>query len=175
MTHARGVRQTFLGDPVLTDLILIRGALSPMARRLGEQETEKAITSMIEAGLDEQTARETYSAVSELVRGSVLLARLAQKHQAAKENRSGGDDGFATAATPHDNRAFELLRCAYTSRREILAPSSRPTVRADGERAPLCHRGSASPRQQFGRPGRAAPIPRNGVLEGSGRHHRNPW
>ena len=41
MTHARGVRQTFLGDPVLTDLILIRGALSPMARRLGEQETRR--------------------------------------------------------------------------------------------------------------------------------------
>lgn len=89
MAHARGVRKTFLGDPVLTDLILIRGALSPLARRLGAQETEKAIASMIGAGLDEQTAQETYAAVSELVQGSALLARLAPPSQ--------------------DDRAFELL------------------------------------------------------------------
>ena len=91
-THARGVRQTFLADPVLTDLILIRGALSPMAQRLGDQETQKAIATMVDSGLDEQTAHDTYSAVSELVRGSVLLARMVQKHGAAP-----------------DDRAFELL------------------------------------------------------------------
>ncbi len=109
MAHARGVRQTFLGDPVLTDLILIRGALSPMARRLGEQETQKAIASMIQAGLDEQTAHDTYSAVSELVRGSVLLARLAQKHSAAQETESAVEGGFTGAPVPLDDRAFELL------------------------------------------------------------------
>ncbi|KKC05064.1 TetR family transcriptional regulator [Mycobacterium nebraskense] len=109
MAHARGVRQTFLGDPVLTDLILIRGALSPMARRLGAQETEKAIASMIEGGLDEQTAQETYAAVSELVRGSVLLKRLAHKHSAAREVEFADDGAFADAALLQDNRAFELL------------------------------------------------------------------
>ncbi len=108
-TPARGVRQTFLGDPVLTDLILIRGALSPLARRLGAQETDKAIAGMIGAGLDERTAQETYSAVSELVRGSVLLARLAQKHSAAREVELADDGGFAYAATSQDNVAFELL------------------------------------------------------------------
>lgn len=95
--HLRGVRQTFLGNPVLTDLILIRGALTPLARRLGEQETQKAITNMIESGIDEQTARETYAAVSELVQGSVLLARLAQRHNAPAR------------PAPPDDRAFELL------------------------------------------------------------------
>ena len=105
MAHARGVRRAFLGDPVLTDLILIRGALSPMARRLGAQEMDKAIASMVEAGLDRQKALETYSAVSLLVRGSVLLERLAQKHGAARD----ADDGvFADAALSHDDRAFEL-------------------------------------------------------------------
>lgn len=103
MTHARRVRQTFLGDPVLTDLILIRGALSPLARRVGQQETEKAICSMIKGGLDEQTAHETYSAVSEFVRGPVLLERLAQKHRAAREVE------FADAALSQDDRAFERL------------------------------------------------------------------
>ena len=109
MAHARGVRQTFLGDPVLTDLILIRGALSPMARRLGEQETQKAITDMIDSGLDEQTAHDTYSALSELVRGSVLLRRMAQKHTAAQESESADEHGFTSAQTPPDDRAFELL------------------------------------------------------------------
>lgn len=94
LAHARGVRRTFLGDPVLTDLILIRGALSPMARRLGDQETQKAIANMLDSGLDEQTAHATYSAVSELVRGSVLLARLAQQHR---------------APGPRDDGPFELL------------------------------------------------------------------
>lgn len=107
--HARGVRQTFLGNPVLTDLILIRGALSPMARRLGAQETEKAIASMIRAGLDEQTAEVTYAAVSELVRGSILLERLAQKHRAARAAECADDGVSADAALPQDNRPFELL------------------------------------------------------------------
>ncbi len=109
MAHARGVRQTFLGDPVLTDLILIRGALSPLAQRLGDQETEKAIANMIDSGLDEETAHDTYSAVSELVRGSVLLARLTQKHSPAQETQSADESGFTSAPIPPDDRAFELL------------------------------------------------------------------
>ncbi|OBA71173.1 hypothetical protein A5641_10880 [Mycobacterium sp. 1554424.7] len=107
--HARGVRQTFLRDPVLTDLILVRGALSPMARRLGEQETQKAITSMIDGGLPEQTARDTYSAVSELVRGSVLLARLEQKHAAAQQMQTAHHSDSSSVPIPLDDRAFELL------------------------------------------------------------------
>lgn len=109
MAHARGVRRIFLGDPVLTDLILIRGALSPMARRLGEQETQKAITSMTQAGLDDQTAHDTYSAVSELVRGSVLLARMTQKHGAAGAAASADDGEFPNAPIALDDRPFELL------------------------------------------------------------------
>ena len=109
MSHARGVRRTFLGDPVLTDLILIRGALSPMARRLGAQEMDKAIASMVEAGVDRRKALETYSAVSLLVRGSVLLERLAQKHGAIRDVGVADDGEFADAALSHDDRAFELL------------------------------------------------------------------
>lgn len=103
MTHARGVRQTFLDDPVLTDLILIRGALSPLAQRLGTQETEKAIANMIDGGLDEQRARDIYAAVGELVRGSVLLARLTQKHHAEQETQ------HTEAALSQDDQPFELL------------------------------------------------------------------
>ncbi|BBX46270.1 hypothetical protein GCM10009641_48560 [Mycobacterium cookii] len=117
MAHARGVRRTFLGDPVLTDLILIRGALSPMARRLGEQETQKAIASMVRAGLDEQTALDLYSAVSELVRGSVLLARLTQKHSGAQRTEHGNESEFTSAPEPLDDRAFELLLTSLLARR----------------------------------------------------------
>ena len=109
MAHARGVRRIFLGDPVLTDLILIRGALSPMARRLGEQQTQKAIAGMTQAGLDEQTAHDTYSAVSKLVRGSVSLARMTQKHSAAGAAESAGDSGSPNAPMALDHRPFELL------------------------------------------------------------------
>ena len=109
MAHARGVRQTFLGDPVLTDLILIRGALSPMAQRLGEQETQKAIANMTRTGLDEQTAHDTYSAVSELVRGSVLLARLAQRHSAAQAAEPADEGRFTSVPVPPNDQAFELL------------------------------------------------------------------
>jgi AcrR family transcriptional regulator len=109
MAHARGVRRTFLGDSVLTDLILIRGALSPMARRLGAQEVDKAIASMVDAGLDRRTALEIYSAVSALVRGSVLLGRLAQRHGATRDDVPAEEGEFADAALSSDDRAFERL------------------------------------------------------------------
>ena len=41
--HARSMRKTFMGNPILCDLILIRSALSPRAARLGVKEIEKAI------------------------------------------------------------------------------------------------------------------------------------
>lgn len=80
--HARTMRKTFLGNPILCDLILIRSALSPRAARLGVQEIEKAIAGLVEAGLSPQEAFDTYSAVSVHVRGSVVLYRLHEKNRA---------------------------------------------------------------------------------------------
>ncbi|HOW95344.1 TetR/AcrR family transcriptional regulator [Mycolicibacterium fallax] len=77
--HARTMRATFLGNPILCDLILIRSALSPRAAELGVLEVEKAIASLVEAGLSPEDAFDTYSAVSVHVRGSVVLQRLHQK------------------------------------------------------------------------------------------------
>jgi AcrR family transcriptional regulator len=79
--HARSMRKTFMGNPILCDLILIRSALSPRAARLGVQEIEKAIAGLVEAGLSRQEAFDTYSAVSVHVRGSVVLHRLQEKNQ----------------------------------------------------------------------------------------------
>jgi AcrR family transcriptional regulator len=82
--HARSMRKTFMGNPILCDLILIRSALSPRAARLGVQEIEKAIGGLVEAGLSPEEAFDTYSAVSVHVRGSVVLHRLQEKNQAAE-------------------------------------------------------------------------------------------
>ncbi|HEU4360510.1 MAG TPA: TetR family transcriptional regulator [Mycobacterium sp.] len=85
--HARSMRKAFLGNPILCDLILIRAALSPRVAQLGVQEVERAIASLVEAGLSPEDAFDTYSAMSVHVRGSVVLRRLYEK------NRAAGDDG----------------------------------------------------------------------------------
>ena len=81
--HARGMRKTFMGNPILCDLILIRAALSPKAARMGAQEMETAIANLVEAGLSPEDAFDTYSAVSLHVRGSVVLQRLYEKNQSS--------------------------------------------------------------------------------------------
>ena len=82
--HARTMRKTFLGNPILCDLILIRSALSPRAAKLGVVAVEKAIESLAEAGLSPEDAFDTYSAVSVHVRGSVVLQRLYDKNRASR-------------------------------------------------------------------------------------------
>jgi AcrR family transcriptional regulator len=81
--HARTMRKTLLGNPILCDLILIRSALSPRAAKLGVIAVEKAIESLAEAGLSPQDAFDTYSAVSVHVRGSVVLQRLYDKNRSS--------------------------------------------------------------------------------------------
>lgn len=93
--HARSMRKTFLGNPILCDLILIRSALSPRTARLGVQEVEKAIASLTEAGLAADDAFDTYSAVSVHVRGSVVLQRLREKNRAANDGPSDIDEAMA--------------------------------------------------------------------------------
>ena len=91
--HARVMRKTFLGNPILCDLILIRSALSPRAAKLGVVAVEKAIKSLAEAGLSPEDAFDTYSAVSVHVRGSVVLQRLYDKNRST----DGGPGDFEEA------------------------------------------------------------------------------
>lgn len=100
--HARTMRKTFMGNPILCDLILIRSALSPRAARLGAQEMERAIANLVEAGLSPEDAFDTYSAVSVHVRGSVVLHRLYEKNQSADSGPRDIDDELAIdpASTP---------------------------------------------------------------------------
>jgi AcrR family transcriptional regulator len=93
--HARLMRKTFMGNPILCDLILIRAALSAKAARMGAQEVERAIANLVEAGLSLEDAFDTYSAVSVHVRGSVVLHRLHEKNQSAESEPRAIDDAVA--------------------------------------------------------------------------------
>ena len=93
--HARAMRKTFMGNPILCDLVLIRSALSPRAARVGVQEVEKAIASLTEAGLSADDAFDTYSAVSVHVRGSVVLQRLREKNRAVDDGPADIDEAMA--------------------------------------------------------------------------------
>jgi AcrR family transcriptional regulator len=93
--HARLMRKTFMGNPILCDLILIRAALSPKAARMGAQEMEKAVSNLVEAGLSPEDAFDTYSAVSVHVRGSVVLQRLYEKNQSSDVGPRAIEDAVA--------------------------------------------------------------------------------
>ena len=100
--HARLMRKTFMGNPILCDLILIRAALSAKAARMGAQEVERAIANLVEAGLSPEDAFDTYSAVSVHVRGSVVLHRLYEKNQSSESGSRAIEDAVAIdpATTP---------------------------------------------------------------------------
>ena len=96
--HARTMRKTFMGNPILCDLILIRAALSPRTAKVGVQAVEKAIAGLVEAGLSPEDAFDTYSAVSVHVRGSVVLQRLREKNTAANEGPGDFEDAMTIDA-----------------------------------------------------------------------------
>ena len=112
--HARSMRKTFMGNPILCDLILIRSALSPRAARLGVQEIEKAIGGLVEAGLSPEEAFDTYSAVSVHVRGSVGAAPTPGeepgdgKRRSDNRRRDGHRPRGHPAAGPDDHQGHHI-------------------------------------------------------------------
>jgi AcrR family transcriptional regulator len=144
--HARSMRKTFMGNPILCDLILIRSALSPRAARLGVQEIEKAIAGLVEAGLSPEQAFDTYSAVSVHVRGSVVLHRLQEKNQATENGGRTIEDAMVidpevtpllarmTAKGHHigapDDNNFEYgLDCILDNASRLIEHGSKPSGR----------------------------------------------
>ncbi|MGW5076898.1 TetR/AcrR family transcriptional regulator [Rhodococcus sp. NPDC004095] len=83
---ARGMRATFLANPILIDLILIRSTLSPTHGQLGARYIERIVADLVDAGLPLPEAFDTFAAVQLHVRGSVVLARLGDKAKAADPN-----------------------------------------------------------------------------------------
>ena len=141
--HARAMRKTFMGNPILCDLILIRSALSPRAAKLGVQEVEKAISSLVEAGLSPEDAFDTYSAVSVHVRGSVVLQRLARRtgrrggarrHRRDDDDRSG--DRAAAGAVTQQGHTRRLRREELRVRPRVHPRPCRPAHRGGSEASP---------------------------------------
>jgi AcrR family transcriptional regulator len=142
--HARSMRKTFMGNPILCDLILIRSALSPRAAKLGVQEIEKAIAGLVEAGLSPEEAFDTYSAVSVHVRGSVVLHRLQEKNQAAENGGRTIEDAMVIdpevtpllaqmttkghhIGAPDDNNFEYGLDCILDHASRLIDPGSKST------------------------------------------------
>src|ERR1700748_73676 len=89
--HAHTMRRQFLDDPVLCDLVLIRGHYGKRSRHGALHEIERPVAALVEAGLTAEQAVETYGAISVHSRGSVVLQRLQRE-----------TDGFPAQRT--DNR-----------------------------------------------------------------------
>jgi AcrR family transcriptional regulator len=77
--HAQTMRKRFLADPILCDLVLIRGHYGASALHGALQEIEQPVAALVEAGLTPEQAVETYGAISVHTRGSVVLERLQTK------------------------------------------------------------------------------------------------
>jgi AcrR family transcriptional regulator len=116
--HANDMRATFMANPILCDLILIRGALSPKAARVGMLEVEKAIANLVAAGLKPAEAYDTYLAVTVHVRGSVVLHRLGQN----TSEPSDEPDTIDAVSAPLDGQPTSLLAQLSAEDRRIGIP-----------------------------------------------------
>ncbi|MFF3568656.1 TetR/AcrR family transcriptional regulator [Nocardia jiangxiensis] len=144
--HARTMRTTFLANPILCDLILIRSQLSPQAAQLGAQQTEQVIATLVEAGFALEDAVDAYSAIQLHVRGCVVLQRLSDKNAESGSGSSAYYDNLAISAatTPllaeaaerglhsgaPDDRNFEYgLDCILDHADRLIGSGSPRTVK----------------------------------------------
>jgi AcrR family transcriptional regulator len=97
--HAKKMRQTFRANPILCDLILIRGTYGREATQAAFQKLEKAIATLVEAGLSPQDAFDTYSAIAVHTRGSAVLERLQDKMGGGVQPRRGDQGRIIDPAT----------------------------------------------------------------------------
>ncbi|NLE82580.1 MAG: TetR family transcriptional regulator [Rhodococcus sp.] len=79
-THARSVRRTFLANPILCDLILIRPSLSADVAELGARHNENVIAGLVESGFTLADAVSVYSSIQLHVHGMIVLQRLHDKN-----------------------------------------------------------------------------------------------
>ncbi len=144
--HARTMRETFVSNPILCDLILIRAAQGPHADLLDVQAAEQAIASLVAAGLSPESAFATYSAVSVHVRGSAVLHRLRDKAAANAAARSRQNvmtidlesapqlaraihEGQHLGAADEDNFSFGL-DCIIDHAERLIEANKKPAPRA---------------------------------------------
>jgi AcrR family transcriptional regulator len=103
--HAQTMRRHFLADPILCDLVLIRGRYGASALHGALQEIEQPVAVLVEAGLTPEQAVETYGAISVHTRGSVVLERLQ-----SKRCRAVGSGSWTTSTSSTSYKAFWRTR-----------------------------------------------------------------
>ncbi|MCG7609141.1 MULTISPECIES: TetR/AcrR family transcriptional regulator [Mycobacterium] len=74
--HAHRMREMFNSNPIMCDLILIRGTRGVPASRTALEKIEQPVAALVAAGLTPKQAFDTYTAISVLVRSSAVLQRL---------------------------------------------------------------------------------------------------
>jgi AcrR family transcriptional regulator len=125
--HAQTMRRQFLGDPVLCDLVLIRGHYGMPALHGALHEIERPVAALVEAGLTAEQAVETYGAISVHSRGSVVLQRLQQKTEGFPAQRDDGNRyiGFA------DDIDFDFILDSILDHAQELIDSAERELVAD--------------------------------------------
>ncbi len=99
--HARMMRKTFRANPILCDLILIRGSYGRAAVQGAIQKLEPPVAALVRAGLSAEDAFDTYSAIATHVRGTVVMERLQDKMPGIAPRRDGERNLIDATATPH--------------------------------------------------------------------------
>ncbi|MCV7066602.1 TetR/AcrR family transcriptional regulator [Mycolicibacterium farcinogenes] len=74
--HAHRMREMFTRNPIVCDLILIRGTRGLPAARTALEKIEQPVAALVTAGLTAKQAFDTYTAIAVLVRSSARLQRL---------------------------------------------------------------------------------------------------
>jgi AcrR family transcriptional regulator len=85
--HARKMRRAFLDNPVLCDLILIRGSFGRDPLHAALEKLEVAVQALVKAGFDPQDAVDTHVAIALHTRGSAILERVRERTRSAKPGR----------------------------------------------------------------------------------------
>ncbi|OMC03255.1 TetR family transcriptional regulator [Mycobacterium sp. NS-7484] len=74
--HAHRMRDMFKSNPIVCDLLLIRGTRGIPAARTALEKIEHPVAALVAAGLTAKQAFDTYTAIAVLVRSSAVLQRL---------------------------------------------------------------------------------------------------
>jgi AcrR family transcriptional regulator len=119
--HAQTMRKEFRGNPILCDLVLIRGQYGGDALQGALKKIEQPIAALVEAGLTPEQAVETYGAISVHTRGSVVLERLQETTEGFPAQQDAGHRhiGFA------DDIDFDYILDSILDHAEHLITPSR--------------------------------------------------
>jgi AcrR family transcriptional regulator len=95
--HARTMLQEYRENPILCDLVLIRGRYGGQAVTGALHQIEQPVAALVEAGLTPEHAVETYGAISVHTRATVVMQRLQERTDGFPAQRDAANRyiGFA--------------------------------------------------------------------------------